>query len=244
MTNATAEIAPGRKTEAKTLAAQVYEKLREDIVAGHLEPGSKLKLEQLLSKYSVGMSPLREALSRLVGDMLVTSQGQRGFRVAPLSLTELEDIARTRSFLETEALSLSVQKGDEEWLETVEQSYRALAQNEEELDASNGEPPSDLVSRWEESNRQFHAALLSACGSVWLLRLNSILNQQMERYRRLSLRHSRGHRDIAGEHYAIYKAVKDRKILKACELIEQHLDLTTEEVRRALLQNEEEAAEA
>ena len=89
MTNATAEIAPGRKTEAKTLAAQVYEKLREDIVAGHLEPGSKLKLEQLLSKYSVGMSPLREALSRLVGDMLVTSQGQRGFRVAPLSLTQI-----------------------------------------------------------------------------------------------------------------------------------------------------------
>lgn len=230
---------PGKKAEAKTLAGRVYEKLREDIVGGRLAPDSKLKLEQLLSDYSVGMSPLREALSRLVGDMLVTSQGQRGFRVAPLSLAELEDIAKTRAFLETEALSKSIQNGDDDWLEALERAYRELADSEQALEDVDDEPPVEIVSHWEECNRLFHRALLSACGSEWLLRLNGILNQQMERYRRLSLQHSRGHRDVAGEHYAIYRAAKDRKILKACELIEQHLNLTTTEVRDALVEMEQ-----
>lgn len=221
-------------TEAKTLAGRTYERLREDIVAGKLAPDSKLKLEQLLSDYEVGMSPLREALSRLVGDMLVTSRGQRGFRVAPLSLDELEDVTRVRSMLETEALSLSIQNGDDEWLESVVLAYDKLSAAEIELEAMESDLSQDVISNWERCNRGFHSALLSACGSVWLLRLTYIMYQQAERYRRLSLTHSRGHRDVPGEHLAIVRAVKDRKVLRACQLIEEHLQLTTDEVRIAL----------
>ena len=54
---------------AKSLADKTYNGLREDIMAGRIAPGSKLKLETLTGEYGVGMSPLREALGRLVGDL-------------------------------------------------------------------------------------------------------------------------------------------------------------------------------
>src|SRR3546814_6327802 len=81
---------------ARTLARQAYQRIRQDIVAGRLLPGSKLKLESLVQQYRIGMSPLREALARRVGDQPVNSLEQSGFWVAPLSLEELDDISRVR----------------------------------------------------------------------------------------------------------------------------------------------------
>ena len=58
---------------------------------------------------------VREALSLLLSDALVTAEGQRGFRVAPISLADLEDMTNTRVMLETEALRLSIRHGGAVW---------------------------------------------------------------------------------------------------------------------------------
>jgi hypothetical protein len=75
--------------------------------AGHsvdaLAPGSPLRSDQLRARYDVGISPLREALTRLVSERLVTSVGQRGFRVAPLTAYDVEDTMMTRIVIEREA---------------------------------------------------------------------------------------------------------------------------------------------
>jgi GntR family transcriptional regulator, carbon starvation induced regulator len=228
----------GKKEPSRTLAGQVYERLREDIINGKLPPNMKLKLEQLISDYNVGMSPLREALSRLVGDMLVRTQGQRGFWVAPLSLKDLDEITNIRALLETQALSQSMQNGDQAWLDRIEATYADLAEVEKDLPAGSEDLPSDQAIEWERRNREFHSALISACGSEWLLRLRGIMYQQLERYRRISILNSRGHRDIAEEHHAIYQAVIQRKVLRASDLMEMHLDETAREVRRAIVENE------
>ena len=227
-----------KPSSSRTLAGQVYERLREDIVNGKLPPNMKLKLEQLLADYKVGMSPLREALSRLVGDMLVRTQGQRGFWVAPLSLKDLDDITKVRALLETQALTQSMQNGDDQWLERIEQAYSRLAEVEKSLPGETDDLPADQAAEWELCNREFHSALVSACGSEWLLRLRGIMYQQLERYRRISLYNSRGHRDIAEEHHAIYQAVSQRKILRASDLLEMHLDETAKEVRLAIVEND------
>lgn len=236
--SATETRSAAKRPPSRTLAGQVYERLREDIVNGKLPPNMKLKLEQLMSDYKVGMSPLREALSRLVGDMLVRTQGQRGFWVAPLSLKDLEDITIVRGLLETQALTQSMQNGGQEWLDRIEQAYTRLAEAEKLLPDETDDLPADQAAEWEQCNREFHSALVSACGSEWLLRLRAIMYQQLERYRRISLYNSRGHRDLAEEHHAIYQAVSQRKILRASDLLEMHLDETAKEVRLAILEND------
>jgi len=218
----------------KTLADRTYRQIRGDIVSGRLAAGSKLKLEGLAQDYSVGMSPLREALARLMGDLLVVSEGQRGFWVAPLSLEELDDVSRVRALIETEALNAAIRNGDARWEQEVTRAFEALAAVEENLPHTSEALPPEQLEDWEAHNRAFHAALVSAAGSPMLIKLRDLLYQQSERYRRVSLNVSRGWRNVHDEHCAIYDATMQRNALRACRMVELHLSRTAEEVRKAM----------
>ncbi|MBN8482020.1 MAG: FCD domain-containing protein [Xanthomonadales bacterium] len=220
-------------SSARTLARRAYHRLRRDIVHGQLAAGSKLKLEALVQQYEVGMSPLREALVRLVGDQLVKTEDQRGFWVAPLSLEELDDISRVRNLVETEALRLSIERGDEAWSERVRTAFDALSEVERDV-VDRAPIPQQTVDDWEERNGLFHLALISACDSPWLIKLQDLLYHQAERYRRVSLSASRGRRFVHDEHQAIFDAAMERNALRACRLTQDHLMRTYDEVRKAL----------
>ncbi|MFX9665144.1 GntR family transcriptional regulator, partial [Acinetobacter baumannii] len=85
------------------------------IIFGRLRPGQRLTLEKLRPAYGVGISTLREILSRLTPEGLVTAEGQRGFQVAPCSAEDLKEIAALRLLIEKDALVKSFQAGDMEW---------------------------------------------------------------------------------------------------------------------------------
>ena len=59
-----------------TLATSVYDRLRDDVLAGHLRPGEKLRTDLLRDRYQIGNSPIREALNRLSADGLVEREDQ------------------------------------------------------------------------------------------------------------------------------------------------------------------------
>jgi DNA-binding GntR family transcriptional regulator len=88
----------------RTLSERAYLDVRQDIVSGRLAPGERLRVEHLKDRYDVGAGTLREALALLVSDALVTVEGQRGYRVAEISLADLKDLTDTRVMLETEAM--------------------------------------------------------------------------------------------------------------------------------------------
>ncbi len=219
---------------ARTLARQAYHQLRQDIVSGQLPAGSKLKLESLVKQYAIGMSPVREALARLTGDQLVKTEDQRGFWVAPLSLEELDDITRVRNLVENEALSLSIQHGDERWEQKLQRAFENLSEIEVSLSGTEQILPTEVLDDWERRNRLFHQALIADSNSPWLLKLQDLLYHQAERYRRISLKNSRGKRFVHDEHVAIFNAAMERNAVKACRLNQEHLMHTYEEVRRSM----------
>ncbi len=216
---------------AKTMAAAVYAQIRRDIVLGRLEAGSKLRLEVLSKAYEIGMSPLREALARLTGDALVVTEGQRGYWVSPLSIEEFDDVTRVRTLIETEALHQSILQGDDVWERDVRQSFETLTEVEGRMEKG----AEDLTEAFEHANSEFHKALISACGSPWLMRLADVLNRQSQRYRLVSLSNSRSRgRHVRDEHYGIMDAALARQALRACRLVERHFSNTQEIVREAL----------
>jgi GntR family carbon starvation induced transcriptional regulator len=228
---------PSNTVIAKTLADQVFQRIRADIVSGVLRPGSKLRLEALSQHYGVGMSPLREALTRLATDELAVSEGQRGFWVAPLSLAELDDVTHVRGLIEIEALQLSMQRGGPDWETDVRETFAALSEAETRFRRDDGQTalPSDQVAaQWEICNRRFHGALISACGSPWLMRLHHKLYLQSERYRRVSLVTSPASRCVHDEHVALFEAAVARNVLRACKITEMHLRNTANAVRDSL----------
>ena len=218
---ADAKSQPPRKG-AKTLIEYAYQNLRKDIISGELVPGSKLRIELLRSKYEIGASTLREALTLLVADALVTSEGQRGFKVAPISLEDMKDVTRMRKMLETLALREAIENGNDHWEGAIVSAFHRLSRIEERLH----EDTKQLAVDWEERNNEFHKALIAACPSRWTLHFREILYHQSERYRRVSLASASPNRNIHGEHQAIMDATLARNGPLACKLLEDHMDRT------------------
>ncbi|OIQ78450.1 DNA-binding transcriptional regulator CsiR [mine drainage metagenome] len=211
-----------RAEGAKTLIEYAYQRLRRDILGGALPPRGKLRIEHLRGRYEIGSSTLREALTLLVADALVVSEGQRGFRVAPISLEDLQDVTRMRKMMECLALRDSIERGDDQWEAGILAAHHRLSRIEERL--SDGAEA--MAESWENRNDLFHKALISACTSRRILHFRDILYHQSERYRRFSLMSGPGGRDIHGEHRAIMDATLARDAAVACRLVEEHMDKT------------------
>ncbi len=200
---------------AKTLVESAYNSMRADIIDGRLAPNCKLRIEDLRNQYATGASPLREALNRLAGEGFVTVEGQRGFRVSPVSLEDLQDLTRMRILLECEALRESIKNGNDEWEAGVVASFHRLSKAEEKKDKDFDE--------WEKRNDEFHEALLAACRSPWLLKFRHTLYGQHKRYRLLAILAHDKSRDLHAEHVAIKDAAISHNIKAACKATEDHI---------------------
>ncbi len=209
-------------SKSTTLVDLALTKLRQDILTGEFAPGSKLRIEELRRSYDIGASPLREALSRLVSHGLVTAQGQKGFRVAPVSKEDIRDITDTRKLLERAALTGSFENGDAEWEVRVIAAYERLETEHQTLqrvaDAS--------TEAWEIANNQFHVALVSACKSKWLLNFRHVVYDQAARYRRLVVSDNEQERGAQEEHRQMLESALARDIEKACDLADAHAERT------------------
>lgn len=219
--------------EGETLAAVAYKRLRMDIIKGNRAPGERLRIDKLKSIYNIGPTPLREAMQKLAQEGLVLSAGNRGFTVAPLNLSEFQDLNLARTVVEQGALKLSIENGDTAWEARVVAAAYIMSKEDAALSAVGDRLPES----WELANTEFHTALACACGSDWLLRIRSNLYDLCERYRRASVYQKAGARDLKAEHAAIAGAALARDIDRACALLADHFARTA-----SALSNEAEIA--
>jgi GntR family carbon starvation induced transcriptional regulator len=212
----------------KTLAEAVYIRLREDILSGKLKPGSKLRFADLVASYEAGMSTLRESLSRLTADRLVVAEGQRGFRVSPISLNEMWDITRLRAEIESAALGEAIDAGDDAWEAEILSCLHRLIK----LEDRHRKTPLLLTEEGAHLHKLFHMSLLSACPSIWRLRVIDVLYDHSERYRRLQTSYLSNMLNSSQEHREIADAVVARQKSRATALLILHLEKTAEMLAR------------
>ena len=207
-----------------TQASNVFDRLQEDILTGHLKPGHKLRLKELIEKYETGNSPLREALNRLSANGMVVREENRGFRVSPAHTEELLELTRTRCWLEEIAIRESIASGDVTWEERIVLAYHWLsrAANSKNSDTEFTSP------EWEEHHREFHQALISACNSSILLEFCSQLQTRTLRYRNLAEVVEYRDRHELEEHRELQQAVLNRDADLAVRLLKKHYTVTSE----------------
>ncbi len=212
------------------LTGQAFQRLRSDVLYGHFEAGAKLKLDELQSLYGFSSSPLREALSRLAQEGLVRADERRGFRVAPISVDDLNDITHMRLMLDVQALADAMVHGDDAWEAAIVAAFHRLEKYESRL--SDG--PVVLDDEWSNVHRQFHQALLAACVSERQRTWSASLFDQAERYRRFSARNRTTARRKSTEHRKLMEATLRRDIDTACALLTEHIQSTQRNVEVAL----------
>ena len=214
-------------TSARTLASQAQDLLRRDILSGSLAPGQRLRTRDLQARYGLGLSPLRESLQRLSAEGMVVNDAQRGFAVAPVSATELEDLTLARTALESIMLPMAIEQGTADWEADILAAFHRLSRTPLPHDSG----ATADASQWEMRHRAFHHALVAGCNSPWLLRLHGQLVDQSERYRKIRILHhqesSARVRDVNAEHQAVMDAVLGRDAAKATTLMAQHLTATS-----------------
>ena len=203
--------------ESGTVSLDILVQLRRDIVDGRFQPGAKLKFAELQQAYGVGIGTLREALSRLVTEGIVTLDAGRGFRVAEVSEEDLRDLLALRIDIERRAIEDSVTHGDDAWEAQVLTTWHLLSKVSGLVFADRFKPDKE----WIRRHRDFHGALVAACRSKRILQFRTILYDQAERYRLLSIRHGPRLQDT--EHEQLKDAALARNAALAGDLLVKHI---------------------
>ncbi|WP_028604964.1 GntR family transcriptional regulator [Ottowia thiooxydans] len=211
-----------------TRTTDVAQALRLEILAGNRLPGERVQLEGLRQDYGVSLSPIREGLSRLVAEGLLIPSGQRGYRVAPVSIEEFLDIKAQRIHSEQRALCESIRLGGEDWEIALMTAFQRL----KNFEAKRWQ--ADEITAWEERHHIFHRTLISACGSPILMRFCELLHGMSDRYRRVLMKTSEPDRNVTQEHQALFDAALARDAGLANEVLGAHIERTGATVLRMM----------
>lgn len=193
--------------------------LRRDIVRGVFAPMERLKVEQLVQFYGVGHSPIREAIILLTASGLVIHEHLKGYRVAPVSLADYDDVLGVYQRLYKLAIDMAMERGDDAWEE------RVVVQLHRSAKVQPVAPDGDDQAReaWQRTYWELHGQLLSGCGSPLMLQLLGDIGFRVERYVNLfaDLRHDTA-RNVQDEHRQIVEAALARDQQRTRELIAQY----------------------
>lgn len=196
----------------------IEERLRSAIIDGRLPPGTALRQQELATLFGVSRMPVREALRQLEAQSLLKVVMHKGAVVAPLIGEDAVDTYALRVILESEALRQSIPLLG---AEDIALARHYIAQLEHETRHAE-------IGRL---NRLFHMALYGKAPNLKLLRLiENELNEE-ERFLRFHLSSMGLGKLTQDDHIALTDAASDKRVEKAVEVLEQHLNNASRVIR-------------
>jgi len=144
-----------------SVAAQVHQRLRLDLMRSRFRPGDKLKLRVLAQELGVSAMPVRAALARLVSEGALEQIDRRSVRVPILSDARLREVVELRIDLEGKAASRAAERATPADIEV-------LAAIHAEMTAARLEA---RMAAMMQANEHFHMALCALAGMPVLARI-------------------------------------------------------------------------
>lgn len=211
----------------QSVAEQVYNFVRRDILTGDLPPLSPIRQDIIAAKLNVSKIPLREALTRLEHDGLVESSPNRGFFVRPVSAAEAKEVFALRIKLEPDATVAGSLAASEEDQEIARQALLQL----EAIQSQDSNP------EHVRFNRKFHMALMApSIGTITFHIINQI-SILAERYVRIHLEpYARGQEALI-DHRKIFDSWMQKDIKTLKKLSKKHLQNTLSDLEKEWVQN-------
>lgn len=195
-----------------SLADRVFDALEDAILDGRYKPGEYLTENRVSEELGVSRTPVREALSRLIGDGLV-EETTRGALVLGISESDISVIYEIRARVEGYAARLFAERVTDDELRALEENVQL---QEFYTDRCRADSSGDLDTR-------FHEMIYQNCGSRILEDLLSSLHKKVRRYRRASYEDHERSKCATGEHRAIFEAVRARDGELAESLVTNHV---------------------
>jgi len=185
----------------QSLAAAVLERLREKILSGELREGEQLRQDAIAAEFQISRIPVREALSHLAAEGLITIVANRGAVVSALSPDEIMQMFETRAALECHMLRCAIPNMKNEVLQSAEDILQRFEHSVEK--------DSEMKS-WGTWNWSFHSTLYAPANRAFMLAYVKTLNINCDRYTRLHLVFTREQHRVGQAHRELLDACKTR----------------------------------
>ncbi len=197
------------------LKTHIADAIRHGIIRGKLKPGEQLHQEKIAAAMGVSSIPVREALSALREERLVTYYPNRGTFVSEIDAEKVKEAFEIRFFLESGALSLSLPKIAEEDIWEAERFLRL-------------ESTETHASRKTEYDLAFHTALCKPSGRPHLLQLIEQMHGQTAWFVNITvyLMNFKRHPEFNHEH--LFMACRERDVDKSVFILKNHLQFASD----------------
>jgi GntR family transcriptional regulator, rspAB operon transcriptional repressor len=212
---------PGARLDrARQAAPQVFERLRNAILALELPPGSPLSRTDLAAQFGVSSTPIRDALMRLEEEGLVDVFPQHATVVSRVDVGRAQQAHFLRQALELEIVRLLAEKHDGSLIIRLDHTIALQQQFAKAAD----------FQAFMGGDNDFHAQLYSAAGKQELWALVRSRSGHIDRLRRLHLPSPGKAQNILRHHKLITRAIEAGDADAAQQLLRKHLSGTLSEL--------------
>ena len=205
----------------RPLYEDVAERLREQIFAHELAPGSWLDEQSLAMAFGISRTPMREAIKVLASEGLVTTKMNKGAYVTEVDRRDLEQIFTVLSLLEGQAAKETATKATEAELNLLDHLHHRLEKAAADRD----------LEQFFEINGKFHDLIQEIAGNRWMNGVIADLRKVLKLHRRDSLTSTGRLQNSLVEHREILRAILKRDELAAETAMRKHLARGLEALR-------------
>ena len=207
-----------------TIKQQVYEIIKENILAGKLKPGEWLQESKLAESLNVSRSPVREALKELVGEGLLENIPNKGVFVKVLSIKDIYNIFEFREVMEKYAIKKSIELITDDHRKALNEIYLDLKESFEKGD----------VNEYCRIDTKLHYFLFKMCDNEMIDDVVNNVFPLLQPFRIISLS-SKGRFDESfDEHKGLIDGIKEGDFEKAWGYNKVHLRLARDEIIKHL----------
>ena len=200
------------KLSNRPLYEDVADRLRDQIFAKQLAPGSWLDEQSLAEQFGISRTPMREAIKALASEGLVTMKMHRGAYVTAVNRSDLEQIFTVLSLLEGQAAKEAALKATEDELNLLDHLHHRLETAAADRD----------IEQFFEINGKFHELIQQIAGNRWMNGVIDDLRKVLKLHRKDSLTSTGRLQNSLVEHREILRAILKRDDLAAEAAMRKH----------------------
>jgi DNA-binding GntR family transcriptional regulator len=210
--------------DRQNISEELANTIRQMVVDGVIEPGSRINEVHLARELGVSRTPLREAIARLVREDALVTVPRVGAFVRPLSVEEFDQIYPIRSLLDPEALRLG-------GLPSRQHIDRLERLNARIGAASDHDTTIALDDEW-------HLLLIDECPNKVLIELIQKFMRRTRRYELALMREQQQVHLATDTHSKIIAPLRRGELEAATKMLKHNLETGGEPIRRWLLERE------
>ena len=189
----------------------IYDDIKKMIITGELKQGQSIIEKELIDKFKVSRTPIREALKLLDIDKWIIPNPRKGYSASTITFKEVKDLFQTRYEIEPICLKIGSKFFEEKELMDLKNEIKTYMKSKDHVSL-------------RLMDEKFHNYLIKSTYNDYLIKTMKFISEQANRMRYLTFRDIDTTLDSAMDHIKIIDLILKNDINKAMISLQKHID--------------------